>query len=133
MDDQPQYEVGYQKPPKHTQWKAGQSGNPNGRPKKIKDFEKLIDIELSKTLRITEGGQQVTLTKREVIIKTLVNDALKNNPRSIKMLIPLMAKHYTVEGFQPDAADREAFNQLIQQFGSTDAGQFQEIDDDHEE
>lgn len=130
MDDQPQYEVGYQKPPKHTQWKAGQSGNPNGRPKKIKDFEKLIDIELSKELRITEGGQKVTLTKREVIIKTLINDALKGNLRAMKMVLPFIANEKTVEGFQPDAADREALNQLIEQFGSTEAGQTQEVHND---
>ena len=27
------YEVGYRKPPKHSQFKPGQSGNPNGRPR----------------------------------------------------------------------------------------------------
>ncbi len=133
MDDQPEYEVGYQKPPKHTQWKAGQSGNPNGRPKKIKDFEKLIDIELSKELRITEGGRQVTLTKREVIIKTLINDALKGDLKATKMVLPFIAKHQTIEGFQPDTADREAFNQLLQQFGSADAGPVQEINHENEE
>ena len=50
MTDQHEYEVGFKKPPKQTQWKPGQSGNPNGRPRKIKDFEKLLDIELSKEI-----------------------------------------------------------------------------------
>ncbi len=132
MDDQPEYEIGYQKPPKHTQWKVGQSGNPNGRPKKIKDFEKLIDIELSKELRITEGGQQVTISKREVIIKTLINDALKGDLRAMKMVLPFITNHRTVEGFQPDSTDREAFNQLIQQFGFSESGQTQELNNDEE-
>lgn len=130
MDDQPQYEVGYQKPPKHSQWKAGQSGNPSGRPKKIKDFEKLMDIELSKELRITEGGRQVTISKREVIIKKLINEALKGDPRTIKMLLPLMSKHHTVEGFQPDAGDRQAFEQLIRQLGSAEENQTKEPTDE---
>ena len=56
MADRREYEVGYKKPPEHSRWKPGQSGNPKGRPKKVKDFEKLLDIELSQTLRITEGG-----------------------------------------------------------------------------
>jgi len=126
MTDQPEYEVGFQKPPKGSQWQPGQSGNPNGRPKKIKDFDKLIDMELSKDLRITEGGLQVTLTKREVIIKTLVNDALKGDLRAMKMVLPFIVKHHAVEGFQPNNADREALYQLINQFESTDATQTQE-------
>lgn len=32
-----QYEVGYCKPPEHTRWKPGQSGNPRGRPKGAKN------------------------------------------------------------------------------------------------
>lgn len=28
------YEIGYKKPPKHTRWQKGQSGNKKGRPKK---------------------------------------------------------------------------------------------------
>ena len=34
MEDDPKdHEVGYGRPPKHTQFKAGTSGNPKGRPK----------------------------------------------------------------------------------------------------
>lgn len=121
------YEVGYKKPPTHSRWQPGQSGNPRGRPKKVKDFEKLLDIELSRTLRISEGGQQVSLTKRELIIKTLVNDALKGDLRALKMLLPLIVKQITVEGFEPDAADREALQQLLGQFthagGSSETGE----------
>jgi hypothetical protein len=116
MPDQNSYEIGYMKPPKKTQWKPGQSGNPNGRPKKIKDFEKLLDIELSKEITITEGGQEVRMSKREVLLKSLINDALKGDLRATKMVLPFMVNQQSVPGFEPDAADKKAFEQLLKTY-----------------
>ena len=129
MTEQDQYEVGYAKPPKDSQWKPGQSGNPNGRPKKIKDVDKLTDRELSQTLRITESGQEVTLTKRELIIKRLVNNAIKGNSGAIKTVLSLMSNQQSITGFEPDAADRRAFEQLIQ--GSSKGDITEESEADH--
>ncbi len=123
MADQNEYEVGYGKPPQHTRWKTGQSGNPKGRPKKIKEFEKLLDIELSKEVSISENGKQVRLPKRELIIKTLVHDALKGDKRALKILMPYITEHKTITGFEPDAADRAAFIQLLSEFGEADDDQ----------
>lgn len=129
MADQIEYEVGYKKPPQHTRWKAGQSGNPNGRPKKIKEFEKLLDIELSKEVTITEGDQTVRVSKRELLMKTLVHDAIKGDKRAIKMLLPYLSEHKTITGFEPDAADRAAFIQLLSEFAEADDDQQKDKED----
>ena len=42
-DDDKDYEVGYKKPPKHTQFQPGQSGNPAGRPPKSRNLKRLVD------------------------------------------------------------------------------------------
>ncbi len=123
MADQNEYEVGYKKPPQHTRWKVGQSGNPKGRPKKIKEFEKLLDIELSKEITITEGGQTVRVSKRELILKTLVHDAVKGDKRALKMLLPYITEHKSITGFESDAADRAAFIQLLSEFSEADDDQ----------
>ncbi|MBL4590375.1 MAG: hypothetical protein JKY96_00295 [Phycisphaerales bacterium] len=108
--------VGYRKPPKESQWKPGQSGNPKGRPKKIKDFYKLIDIELDETIRINDGGEIRLMPKRQIIVKALVNDALQGDARARKLILPILMKQQTVEGFEPDAADREAFAKVMKSF-----------------
>ena len=108
------YEVGYRKPPKETQWKPGQSGNPNGRPKKIKEFDKLFERELSETLRFEEGGQMRILSKRELIIKTTVNTALKGDRGALKLVLGLMKSQQSIEGFEPDAEDRAALMALLE-------------------
>lgn len=124
MHDQHEYEVGYKKPPKRSQWKPGHSGNPNGRPRKIKDFEKLLDIELSKEITITEGGKQISISKREVLLKSLVNDALKGDLRAMKMVLPFMVNQQSIAGFEPDAADRQAFQLLLKAYEqSSDAAE----------
>lgn len=114
MPENEDEEVGYKKPPKTTQWKPGQSGNPKGRSKKTKDFEKLLDLELSQQIHITENGETVTLSKREVLIKGLVNTALKGDKVALKLVVSFMKVHHTVEEFASDAGDREALMELFE-------------------
>ena len=107
-------DVGYKKPPKETQFKPGQSGNPKGRPKKVKDFDKLFDRELSQTIRISDGGQMLSLTKREVLVKGLVNDALKGERAAQKLVVNLMKSQHTIEAFESDASDYAAMMELFE-------------------
>ncbi len=114
MSENGEYDVGYKKPPKANEWKPGQSGNPKGRPKKIKDLDKLLDQELSQTIRITDNGQTLPMTKREVLIKTLVNGALKGDRAALKLVFGFMKTQHTVEGFVPDDSDHAALMALME-------------------
>ena len=99
------YAVGYGQPPKHTQFKPGRSGNPNGRPRKSKQVEALIRHELDTTIVIKEGGREVRISKREAIVKQLVNSAIKGNTKPLQMMIAHLEKHREVEPFVSTAAD----------------------------
>ena len=114
MSENENEDVGYKKPPKASQWKPGHSGNPKGRPKKTKGFEKLLDHELSRTLRITDCGETLTITKKEGLIKTLITLALKGNLTALKFIVSLMKEHHTIEDFAPDPADLESLMAFVE-------------------
>ncbi len=99
------YEVGYGKPPKHTQYKPGQSGNPRGRPKKSKNVDALLEKELDEFVTLQEGGQTKRMTKREAIIKQVVNSAIKGNTKPLQMMLAHLEKTQEAEPFVPSAED----------------------------
>ena len=86
--------IGYGRPPKHTQFRPGVSGNPSGRPKGSKSLRK----ELQKVLReriTTNGGKTITL--RQLIFKQLGHQAGKGNLKGIGMVLKELA-HAEDEG-----------------------------------
>jgi len=84
------YEVGYGKPPRYAGFKKGQSGNPRGRPPGSKNLTTLLNDALNEPVTITENGRRRKITKREAVIKQLVNKSASADPRSLKILLDLM-------------------------------------------
>ena len=83
-----EYAANYRKPPLHTRFKKGQSGNPRGRPKK--DLPALLVSALNEPVFVTIDGERRQITKREAIITQLVNESASANLRATKMLIDMM-------------------------------------------
>ncbi len=65
------YEIGYGKPPEHTQFKKGQSGNSKGRPKGSKNLTADRTEELAEMIVVTEGGRRRPISKQRAMIKSL--------------------------------------------------------------
>jgi hypothetical protein len=98
MDKRPRntdYEFGYGRPPRSTQFKPGQSGNPRGRPPKNKDIQAILRDTLFSPMTVRENGRTRTLPKVEVFLMLLVKDALKGDAAAaarLLRLLPLAAK-----------------------------------------
>src|ERR1700675_2605809 len=83
----PEYPVGYGKPPKHTQFRPGQSGNPHGRPAENRTFEDDVETEMRVQITALEDGKRRKLTKRRAIVKQLINKALGGDARATELLL----------------------------------------------
>jgi hypothetical protein len=83
------YEIGYGRPPVHSRFKPGQSGNPSGRPKGIPNLKTLFNQILKEQISLREGSDVRKVTKAEALIRGLVLGALKGDTRSLGALFRL--------------------------------------------
>lgn len=85
------YKVTRGKPPREHQFKPGQSGNPKGRPKGSKELRTLLAEELEGKVEATVGGKRRKLSKREAIVKRLVDKALQGDHKALQTIIRMEA------------------------------------------
>lgn len=82
----PNYEVGYGRPPLANQFKPGQCGNPKGRPRKPRTLPEAVGRELDRTITVRDGGREKRLVKLDVVARRLVDAACSGDARSIRLL-----------------------------------------------
>jgi Family of unknown function (DUF5681) len=74
--------VGYARPPPHTRFQPGRSGNPKGRPKGSKNFSTLFFEELAQPVILTEIGRRRRMPKRQALAKQVINKPLSNDSKA---------------------------------------------------
>jgi hypothetical protein len=105
------YEVGYQKPPKNTQFQKGISGNPKGRPKKAANFHSIFMKESESLMTINDNGQRRRISKLEGIAKQLHNKALTGNIPALRMYIALYPQVLEMVALQSKDLERKHASQ----------------------
>jgi len=115
------YEIGRGKPPRHAGFQKGRSGNPKGRPKGSKNLATLLNQALDEKVYVTEDGVRRRVTKRELVIKQLVNKSATADLRAIKQLTDIVerveprtgASQAPAEPPQLTATDREVIELFV--------------------
>src|SRR5260370_9585293 len=95
-DTEGDYKVGPGKPPLHTRFTKGQSGNPRGR--QPKDLPALLVAPLNQPVTATENGRRRQVTKREAPIAQLVDKHARPDFRAAQMLPDILTHIETQAG-----------------------------------
>jgi hypothetical protein len=117
-DTERDYKVGPGKPPLHTRFQKGQSGNPRGRG--AKNLSALLVEALNQPVAVTENGRRRRVTKREAVIAQLVDKSAAADLRATKMLLDIMKDIEKKAGTAPPPeaapftpADEEVMENLV--------------------
>ena len=123
-DEKATYEVGYGRPPKRTQFKPGQSGNPKGRPKGTLNIATAFERALREKVNIQENGKSKTVNKLEAAVMQLSNKAVAGDLKAFQLLTVLVryAQNLTAHdapNLASDEIDDHILLGILERMGST--------------
>lgn len=87
-----EYEVGYGKPPVHSRFQKGRSGNPKGRKKGSKNLSTLVKELLDERIAVNTPTGRRNVSRIEMLLRRLIEIGAKGNPRAIEQIL----RHYTL-------------------------------------
>ncbi len=99
------YEVGYGKPPRHTRFQPGRSGNPRGRPKGTNNLKTDLTEELGENIVIREGDRSQKISEQRALLKSVVNRAIKGDVRAISIALSTMMRLLDTGEGAPEVAE----------------------------
>lgn len=147
MTDQPQaggnqsgegqqddYEVGYSKPPKATQFKPGNKLG-KGRPKGAKNLSTIVKEALGAKLPAKINGKTKKISKIELAVHQLANKASSGDQKAIAKVVELYQQHGPQEPVgeiseEENAYDLETIAHHLDMSGHFDTAKDEEESDD---
>lgn len=112
------YEVGYGKPPEHTRFQKGHSGNARGKIKGRKAIRTLLTDALLAQATISLNGAQKKGPRQHLMFETLTARAAVGDLQAQKLLLPLMMQILGPDGMDAgkqvlSAQDQRILDQLL--------------------
>jgi hypothetical protein len=84
------YAVGYKKPPLHTRFKKGQSGNPSGRRRGARNLPTALLEAIDRRVEVEEDGRRRKRSKRDLGADRLADKFARGDPYAIRLLLGLV-------------------------------------------
>jgi hypothetical protein len=130
--------VGYGRPPEHTRFKPGQSGNPKGRPRGSVNMATTLGRILREKVGTVENGRRKTISKFEAALKQLTNKAASGDLSALRLLSALVAsaEERTSEAISSSPVhpeiDERVVQGILERFKANNGGDEDEPDPDAE-
>lgn len=122
-----EYEVGYKKPPVHSIWKKGQSGNLKGRKKgkvRLVDLDDVFDEVLAALVAVNENGRPQKMSKLRAFATQVVNKGIKGDGKAAGLLMSHLARRAARKDGNPSVDEiphqqnRREFDALFDQMAA---------------
>ena len=83
------FAVGYKKPPQHSRFQPGRSGNPHGKQKGVRNLGSDVKRTLEVPVRLNEQGRARRVSTQHAVLLRLREKALNGDARSIVQILEL--------------------------------------------
>lgn len=121
--EKPGYQVGYGRPPKHSRFSKGQSGNRQGRPRGRRNIATILAEVLHRKVVVTENGRTRKVPAVEAVLLRLLRKSLDGDPRAIDKLMKLLPMLDVAGAVEEKAEPDRAFDpaedrELLEEFAA---------------
>ena len=110
------YEIGRGRPPRHSQWQKGNSGNPGGKKKGTLNLESTFRDALLRPIMVTVDGEKKIISVLEALVMRLLDGALKGDFKAINSIldrIERMIGFHHEQGLETSEEDREILQRVF--------------------
>lgn len=120
------YDVGYGRPPRETRFRPGQSGNPTGYRKGSPTIGARLRELMNSKVTVTEQGRTRRISRLDVMLRQLTNDAMRGDQRALKLLMEFLHRYGaevegTVRSEDITSEDLEILSDYLRKTGSSNS------------
>jgi len=112
--------VGYKKPPKHSQFKKGKSGNPKGGKKSAKTWDSSVIAFMEKAKSVLQNGKHQKKHPMDIYVEQLFNQFLKGSVKAgdalKKMYDEALAREKSMPRRRTYAEEMHRIEERVEQF-----------------